>query len=313
MNEIVTAEKMQGSSPEMFGFEKNDVVKTLPLEKLSKSVRVEGKHGRVLSTRPEQSWKVISFIIAMLEENNMNYDLKDIYVQKKSSYPRINDQDRDKGYNRESCPIEKWEFDKVICRIDIPNLSNGDSTSTIGITFNDRGIQVAFGANINICSNFQVLGGRVLSTYKRSGNEGMSWDNIMIRLQHWVQSMEQLFKVETDVMNRMKESGISDERTIEKVIGDLYMRAIDQAYGSKKIAPFDTHEMSQFVQEMFRQRKEEEKISTVWDIYNWGTSILKPGKADIGEIVESSQLFGDYLCLEFGIDREDLIEEAEVI
>jgi len=89
---------------------------------------------------------------------------------------------------------------------------------------------------------------------------------------------------------------------IEKVIGDLYLSAIKQAYFAGDPVPFNTYELSDFVQEAIRQRKDEEKLTNVWDVYNWGTSIMKPSKVDIGEISENSNIWADYLINEFDLE-----------
>jgi hypothetical protein len=298
---------------EMFGFDKDDNVKTIPLHNLAKSVRVEGKSGRTLQTRPVQSWSLIATIIAMLSEHNINYHEDPIYISKKNSFPRINDEDKSLGYNREVCPINKWEFDKVIGSVTLPNLGNDLANGKIAFSFYDKGITLALGTNVHVCSNFSILGGSLIRTFTEHGRPGYSWESIEAMLEKWFRNIDQKIHIETTIMQRMMQREISNEAVIDNVIGDLYKRAIKQAYFKGNDAPFDTHGMSYFVQEVIKQKKEEEKVGNVWDLYNWGTAIMKPGTIDLASIVESSKMFADYLCLEFGIEREDLFTEAEVV
>ena len=61
---------------EMFGFEDNANTKLLTLSQLEQSIRVEGKNGRVLQTRPVQSWNAITYILDLLNQANMNFTLE---------------------------------------------------------------------------------------------------------------------------------------------------------------------------------------------------------------------------------------------
>ena len=301
------------STIEMFGFSKEENVKTLSLQNLAKSVRVEGKSGRTLQTRPVQSWSLIARLITMLTEHQVNYTMDPVYISKKNSFPRINDEDKSLGYNREVCPINKWEFDKVIGSVTLPNLGNDLVSGKIAFSFYDKGIALALGTNVHVCSNFSILGGNMVRTFTQHGKPGYSWESMEAMVEKWLRNIDQKMTIETTIMERMMQREIPSETVIDHVIGDLYKKAIKQAYFKGGDAPFDTHGMSYFVQEVIKQKKEEEKVGNVWDLYNWGTAIMKPGMIDLSSIAESSKLFADYLCLEFGIEREDLFTEVEVV
>jgi len=314
MSNVAFRERTPVSNIEMFGFTKDENVKTIPLNNLAKTVRVEGKSGRTLQTRPVQSWSLIASIIAMLSEHGINYKENSIYISKKNSFPRINDEDKSLGYNREVCPINKWEFDKVIGSITLPNLGDDLVSSKIAFSFYDKGISVAFGTNVHVCSNFSILGNEnIIRTFTQNGVPGHSWESIESILDKWLRNIDQKMNIEMTIMQRMIDRQISDESVIDHVIGDLYKKAIKQAYFKGNDAPFDTHGMSYFVQEVIKQNKEKETPGNVWDLYNWGTAIMKPGIIDLASITESSKMFADYLCLEFGIEREDLFTEAEIV
>ena len=194
----------------------------------------------------------------------------------------------------------------------IPNIGSDLVGGRIGMSFNDEGIQIAFGMNVRVCSNFSILGGQIMSTFKRSNNEGLSWQSIEIQMKDWVNNLDQKMKLEMDLMNRMIEKQITEPAVIDRVIGGLYKRAIDQAYGSKMLAPFDTAGMSNFTQNIIKASgpvrdhvfNQEAGINNVWDLYNYGTQVMKPGMVDIAEIQTSSALFADYLFDEFQIIKD---------
>lgn len=297
---------------EVFGFEPDQNVKDVTINQLKQSIRVEGKHGRVLTTRPVQSWDVLLFIAGLMQQNEVNYQMEHIFVQKRNSFPMINDVDKKElGYSRENCPINKWMFDKIATSFIIPNIGNDLVSARIGMSFNDEGIQIAFGMNVKVCSNFAIMGGQIMSTFKRGSNESLSWQSIEITMKDWIRTLDQKMKVEMELMQRMIETPIKDPAIIDRVIGGLYKRAIDQAYGSKALAPFDTGGMSQFTQNILKANRDiadhdfnaANGINNVWDLYNYGTNVMKPGMVDIAEIQTSSFLFADHLFNEFEIVR----------
>lgn len=281
---------------------------TIPFGLLSQSIRHEGKYGNSLETKPVQIWNLVDDMKNNLNKNEINYVLGDIFIQKRSSAALLNDSDRNAGYNRYNAPISKWKFDKVIAHITIPNITKPGVNAHIALTLNEQGLTIAYGMNVHVCSNFSVMGGSVLRTYTYNGQHGTGWDTIQIFLNLWTKNLEQLFKIQSGIMENMQNTTIKDERTVQKIVGILYQNAIRQAYFRGAETPFDTHSLSQFVQEMLRQRKEEEKIGNVWDLYNWGTSVMKPGIVDIGEISNVSHGYCNFLCNEFGIPVEDIKE-----
>ena len=305
----VLASENEDSGIEMFGFVPDENAKEISISQLEQSIRVEGKHGRLLQTRPIQSWTALQYIMNLLTEANIEYKVEHIYVQKRSSFPMINDEDKKLGYDREECPINKWLFDKVIASILIPNMGSDLECARIGFNFNDSGIEIAFGMHVHVCSNFCILGGDILRTYREGAKEPLSWEAIEILLKDWINTLDQKWEAELVLMNKMKQNIIvdNDNSILDRVIGGLYRAAINQAYGNKKPAPFDTAGMSQFVQAIINSPNE--GIGDVWELYNYGTSIIKPGVVDIADIQTTSNMFAEYLFDIFNIERDtDVVE-----
>ena len=275
---------------------------TISLDMLSQSIRQEGKYGDALSTKPVQIWNLVSDVQEMLDKSNINGSLGDIYIQKRSSAALLNDFDRNAGYNKFNAPINRWKFEKAITSINVPNISNAGTNAKIGITLNEQGLSVAYGMNVHVCSNFSVMGGTLLRTYTFNKQPGLEWSHMKRLLSDWTSRLDQIFGVQSEIMHNMIEKEVKDERTVNKIVGTLYQDAIRQAYFNGDHTPFDTHALSQFVQEMIKQRKEEEKIGNVWDLYNWGTSVMKPNVVDIADISNISSSYADFLCKEFTID-----------
>jgi len=291
-----------------------DKVQNISMDMLSKSIRQEGRYGRVLETKPVQIWMLMTSIMSMLEEEDFNYVQEKISVQKKSSHTFLSDADTEKGYNRTLAPIEKWKFDKVINLIQLPGVYEGDDEGTadarnaaIGITLNDHGISVAFGMNVKQCINFNVYGGTLLRTYSYAEERGMPWEHMEFKLRHWIKNLGQIWKVQNDIMKTMKDHELpSEKKIIQEVVGGLYIDAIKSAYYKGSVTPFNTHELSEFTQKIVKEKRDQDQLGTVWDLYNWGTSIMRPGTMDIGEIANNSNLWADHLIDKFKLDVQEI-------
>ena len=307
-------------APVIFEFDgKGQTVQEINMTDLNRSIRRESGLSGIRSI-PVQYWRLYASVLAMVEAAELNFDEKPIYVQNNSSKAYLTDEDKDQGFTQKNAPINRWRFDKIISTIQLPGVTEGENegvaharNSAIGLTLNREGLSVAFGMNVWACTNFNVMGGTVMRSYGQNRNEGMPWDVMEIRLQNWVSNLQQIWKVQNDIMHAMKSYYIAkDLPIIEEIIGNLYMGALKQAYFKGDEVPFNTHELSEFVQESIRQRKDEETVANAWDLYNWGTSIMKPGRMDIGEIATNSNMWSDYIIDNFDLQVPKSIPELSI-
>lgn len=302
------------SEIQYFGFENNERAKAIPLSLLRESIRVEDNLGREFRSRPIQAWTLLLLIAEMLKAAEINFKVNPIMVRDDSSGLALNDEDKAaKQYNKQNCPINKWYFDQLITSIDIPNIGTDLANGTIAISYVKRGINIALGLNVRVCSNLAILGGQQMRTYKFGDDQGFSWDKMRNNLGQWVETLDQRLRVESQIMNRMIEREISNEIAVDQIIGKLYQKAVSWRYFGGDQAPFDISGMSTFVQEVIRRRAKEERLDNVWDLYNWGTAIMKPQYERLENIAEASRIFSDFLCEEFAVEREDLVSEIQIV
>lgn len=305
----------KAKTPEIYEFSKENKVQPISLAALSSSIRRDS--GLVgIRNIPTQFWTMYSVITGMLREENVNYTEGEFHVQYNSSKAYLTDAEKADGFDAKIAPVDRWRHDKIINVIQIPGLMTGTGSelrnSAIGLTLNKEGLSVAFGQHVHECVNFNVLGGTVLRTYTYDNgkNDGLPWELMMHKLRQWVKGLQQIWNVQNEIMDQMKSYELSrDVPVVEEIIGDLYIRAIKQAYFKGGLTPFDTHELSNFTREMIQSRRTEDRLANVWDVYSWGTSIMKPGIVDIGEIANNSNLWSEYL-----IDRFEMnVPEAIIV
>lgn len=317
MNSIQPKQPQSDPKPKMdiqtYEFSKENKVQTIPFTALASSIRRDPGLVGIRSV-PTQFWTMYSIITSMLSENNVNFTEGEFHVQQNSSKAYLTDIEKADGFDSKYAPIDRWRHDKVINLIQIPGISDGTGmdirNAAIGLTINKEGLSIAFGMNVHECSNFNVLGGTILRTYSYdNGRAGETpWELLMHKLGKWIKGLNQIWNVQNEIMENMKALQLPQhEAVVEEIIGDLYIRAIKQAYFKGGVTPFDTHELSNFTKEMLQARRAEERLANVWDIYSWGTSIMKPGIVDIGEIANNSNLWADYLMDRFAMEVPEAI------
>lgn len=302
----------QRPEPMIYEFQKENKVQSIPFPALASSIRRDpGLVG--IRTVPTQFWTMYTIITGMLRDENINFTEGEFHVQQNSSKAYLTDIEKADGFDSKRAPIDRWRHDKVINLIQIPGVFAGTGidmrNAAIGLTINKDGLSIAFGMNVHECSNFNVLGGTILRTYSYdNGRSGETpWELLMHKLGKWIKGLNQIWNVQNEIMDTMKSMHLRHESIVEEIIGDLYIRAIKQAYFKGGVTPFDTHELSNFTKEMIQARRTEERLANVWDIYSWGTSIMKPGIVDIGEIANNSNLWADYLMDRFEMNVPDAI------
>lgn len=311
-----TAELKTQVSPvvPIYEFVKEDKIQSITRDQLAMSIRRESGIAGIRDI-PVQYWMLYQILLNTLEENSLNYNQQDIIVQANSSKAYLTDIEKAAGYDNKRAPVNRWRFDKIISTIQLPNIAAGSGenaenmrNAAIGLTVNKEGIMVSFGMNLHVCDNFNVLGGTCLRSYKIFGAEGLPWDLMLHKIKLWIANINQIWTVQNEIMHQMNSYVLPiDIAIIEELIGDLYLAAIKQAYFKGDYTPFDTHELSNFAKEMIQARRTEDKLASVWDVYNWGTSIMKPGIVDIGEIANNSNMWADYLIKRFEMNVPEAI------
>lgn len=275
-----------------FSFDKQTKVSNIQLEVLSESIQLKNAGtNNPGPTRPLQSWELIAAIQGMLDKTGIKYTPEPIWVEKRNS-KRILTSNEEKEFNEKNTPANKWLFDNVVTQFNMPGTK--DLNPSIGMSFNKKGIQVVWGTNVMVCSNMCVFGDNVISTY---GAQRTPFGKQMQLLEYWISKMDAMFADDVKIIDDMKTVPVSSER-LSQSIGSLYQKAIEKAYSPKAglVAPINTSTLSIIVQDML---KAESQIDTVWDFYNVGTAVIKPGNFNLEDIIPTNKAWGDFLREEF--------------
>ncbi|GAI75098.1 unnamed protein product, partial [marine sediment metagenome] len=99
---------------------------------------------------------------------------------------------------------------------------------------------------------------------------------------------------------------------IVELIGKLEMKAVEQAYvNASVVAPLNIGQVSTFTRDLLNKFDSEEKLDTLWDVYNVATNI-NSRQADIGRIIQDNLALTEFMLDEYISDGEEVQMAEEV-
>jgi hypothetical protein len=271
----------------------------ISLDHLRESQLVRMQNGREIISRPIQSWELIDRITNQLGERGIPHALDNIYVQKSESQQILTSAERG-IYTAENTPISKWLFNQLITKINVNPAREGDTNTSIALSFNKNGVLVAFGQNVRICSNMCVFGKNLMTTY---GQNKVPFDKMLEVLNHWLDTMAEKEQFDLRMIEGMKSVEIDKVSEVDRLVGNLYRKSVEQAYGSV-VAPFTMTQMSVLTQDINKRLKEDSRLGTVWDLYNIGTNLYKPTDVDMVNIYHAPKVWYDAILEEYPVLME---------
>lgn len=185
---------------------------------------------------------------------------------------------------------------RILTRVVISDYEDEISNSAIAISYHQNGIEVAFGPNIKICQNQCILGtGRYLRTY---GNEKLPFEKMLEVIEDWMFTFKQKREEDQESLKRLMEYPV-DFTTMSKIIGELsLMRVGKDDLGMSvdyPLAQGQINRVSKAYLSQMKDRSDDEKIISLYDVYNYGTAELKPDQMEIPNVLVQNAVFGNYV------------------
>jgi len=277
---------------------KDSNVEIITLDELRESVKISDEKDRHTRIHPVDHDVVFDTITNILNNNNKKYNMSDIHVMKGSVIKRIRESFNDQPV------IESHWFKKITGTIYLNDYANKELNSMIKIEYTDTGINLAFGMNVLVCMNgMMAFRGDTLST---SGRNGMIWENAVNIIKAWISEHEKKVMQYQDLVNKMIATSVPRNALVE-LIGKLEMKAVNQAYIDTSVAaPLNIGQVSTFTRNLMSKLNKEEKLDTLWDVYNVATDLQKPGKMDIGRIIQDNLALTEFMIDEYNVEMSDI-------
>lgn len=247
---------------------------------------------------------LLSRVLQMVEEKGLNGHLEPIYatdnkgkIQGVNKYPMLENQ-----YGENA--IQAYILRRILTRVVIEDMSDEISNTAIAISYHQDGIEIAMGPNIHVCQNMSILGqGNHIRSY--GANKMPDIDKMMEVLSDWLTNFKSRRIHDQRILEVMNNTFLTT-RQISAFIGDLTLRRVGRdELGIKKDAPLNQGNISKFTKEYLVQLKDlknsdnEIKDLSVYDIYNIGTSLMKPETHDFPTLLHNNASFGEYIINTF--------------
>ncbi len=277
-------------------FEKDERVKPINLEMLKMSASLADGIGRYPATRPVEHYQIIERISDLALAKNYKVEYDPIYIAKSGVDTAISKSEKNKPI-----PIDRFVFRRLVTRFNIMNLSDDKHNACVALGYTERGIQVAFGANVRVCSNMSIFGGRMYMTY---GNQSIPYDKLMELIIKNINEMPDIAEQDFSTLNRMYEFPIQNSDVVE-TLGTMHVRSVKNAYYQDPF-PLNIGQMSSFTKGLVASKpkllEDTEDIVSLYDFYNTGTQILHPDRADITTVWPDVALWGEFVKEHFNLN-----------
>lgn len=175
-------------------------------------------------------------------------------------------------------PITDLNFPRFIGTIEI--LGDKNYSENIAVKCDDnKTIQVAYGLNVRVCSNFTIFAKNFIQTNVRE-KRGYEW--IMQEIGEYLKTVEGRFNYDLGMVRKLQEIEMPMERQ-HQLIGEMLYKYETP----KEIIPVT------MITEFSRQIKRVE-VQTAWDFVNAGTEIIRFDSNTGDSIIETMANFVDF-------------------
>lgn len=245
-----------------------------------------------------EHFQVIEDVCELLDKHNLPFQVDSISVagNKFAKVFKI----AEEKYGEKA--VEAHYLTKINAPITIANFENLGTHPQIRIEYHDRGLSVAFGKVVQICSNgMTAWRGDIATTF---GKEKMNYDQIKEHVRGWLANFEAKNNQYNDLIRTLINTP-TDTAKIINSIGKLEMMAVNQAYGNKELAPLNISQVSQFTKGIIDKWDSEKQLYNItngWDILNLATEHQKPSKVDMATINETNLALCSFFINEFNLN-----------
>lgn len=275
-------------------FEKG--VSTLDLDTLKRTAKYEMAKGSLPTNRPIEHHNLLSELMHKIGGYNtgITAELEDIYAAESMAMRVMH------AGKKEDCPVENYLLQRLTTRIHLKHPDDNEFNMAVGISYNEKGITMAFGPNVWVCANQNVFGNNIMQTY---GKEKIPFDKMMDLFNEWMMSFDHMRTEDYKMINNMKETTVGRE-AVDVLYGKLIHSAVRQNMDSKEVAPLNQSQVADFIRASYSEEYEvpaTEEVS-VWDLQQMGTSILKPNKSDLVSLLPTVNNFSNFVINEFNLN-----------
>ena len=292
-NAIVVEEPRNAN--QFFDFEKQKV-QVLTLDQLCRTNK-ENRGDDRSCPHGIYHFALIQKILDMCNEHGYETEVYDLFATNNrdkqtpgvSLYPEL-----ETRYGERA--VEAHTLRRVYANIRIKDFDDDELTTNLAVSYTQKGIQVGFGTNVQVCHNQNMLGnGQFVSDYSVNGhytsgeNYKTNLAGIFERIGTWLTDAEHINIRDRETIERMKNTIITAEQLYTilgvlltiRVASDTQVKSIKYKGG---VYPLNQAQMTKFTESLLVKQQELGRISA-WDFYNCATELYKPTSAETNLIL----------------------------
>ena len=289
----------------------DEKTKGITLQQLAASSDIVNKDGEL--NNGVNAYTLINTITEYCNSIGLNNQIKDIFVADNKNKALGNGI----SINKQLCqqyqeinqtnniPFAAATFNRVFANINLTAFSNNTHIANIVIATNQKGLQIAIGANCFACRNQTILRSEnYITTY---GKEKFK------TLEDFINAAKKMifeYSFDDDLkrMEQMKQITIQPNE-IYQIIGEL--TSIRVASDSRikelnklvtdEVAPFNNTQINRFTESLLLTYNRNKRLS-LYDLYQSATALYKVASMDLPNILPQNKAFAKFISLRYDLD-----------
>lgn len=293
-------------------FTETEKTKGISLQQLAESADIVDIKGDL--SNEINAYQLINQVTSICNEYNLMYEIKDLFVADNKNKALGNGISINKqlceAYQLENqttnIPFKAVTFNRVFANINLSDLSNSTHVANIVVASNQKGLQVAIGANCYACRNQTILGAKNMASTYGTTDKIKNISDFIERVRQMIK--EYSFDRDVNILNKMKQIKI-DSNTIYQMIGEL--TAIRCAFDSKiksikslinsDVYPLNQSQICKFTESLLLTFKNKGTLS-LYDVYQSATALYKVASMDLPNVLPQNNSFASYLNQRYNLD-----------
>lgn len=286
--------------------------KGITLAQLKASADLTDRDGNI--NNGINAFQLIMQVVELAKEYHADCQVTDLFVADNKNRVQGNgiaiNKQMTEAYQKKTgtkdIPFAATTFNRVFCNITLTRYMTETHMANIVVATNQRGLQVAIGANCKACRNQTILGAsHLVSSYGNGDRTQMDIATFIQRVRMMIQGYR--FADDMEILNAMKRIDITAD-DIFKMVGEL--TAIRVAFDSsnrsvKAMAegtcyPLTQTQISRFTESLLLGYAQRHRVS-LYDVYQSATALYKVASMDLPNILPQNQAFVNYISERYNL------------
>lgn len=306
-------------------------ISNIPLDVLKQTRSSQMFDGHYHTSCPMESWECVEKLVNIVADSTKTNPIIDSLLVYRDGIDRnyelpaglrdLNKNHPDRSAFEQNLTLDKLRIDRFIGKA-LVKLGSDEIDFAIGFSYNSepghlKKISIGVGTNLHICSNFQILGNELATSFTRYEQRGMKFTDMMEKVTAWVNDYNKKFEYHNMVLQNFRDRQLSNSM-LNEAFGEMLAISRFENFpkdkkeslaglpGLKNQDSFLTAtQVGHLVDESFNSLKFPrlpDGSATAYELLNWGTDILNFKRArhnTIDTLLPGNKKFCNYMVSRF--------------